>query len=696
MTPNEHFTSNMGTLFVQPDGPNTEVYPLACHDLPDLTKPQGDVTQRLCPERRGLGWRIVTVNKSAPDRVTFTVSTYVGPTADWLEANIGCAMPIYIHQNRCGRVDSFLNYERAQVLQYGKILSHSETGLVAREGNDSTEQSFDVSADFAELYYQQIVRTLISGQAVAINDVIFADLKQCVGSCGEAFDLGSLGFAGLDSIVGVGQYGDVLVTYDGGTTWTLIAGHPFSQGTAVLPGDQVISVTAFPVFANGQVTGIRVMVVRDNASGGNGALDIAYSYDHAEWANVVVGAAGNVAQWNGALFALNEQNVYLTHSNATPSLYYPTESADDADVDSGAGGTIQLAAVTLTWGKDAAGDVWDAGIRFRSVAVPPGANIHAAWINGVCAVNAANNTCNARLYGELNATPALFTTYANFIGRARTVAFTEWPAIPAWVTPNIYTTPDITTLIQEIVDLGGWLSGNDLVVFVEDTTSDATADRNWASWDHGALDEPELYIYWSVAGSISKSTDGGLTWTLQQLTNDSMNYIKFCNENDGIAVGDTEEIWITNDGGIQWQAPSGLPGKAAIDILCCDIIDRYRMWVGFEDGQLWYTRDGSLTWTRRHFTLPAGMDTAQTYQINDIQFVDEFCGRFVLQFQRTGSVAATAVYRTTNGGLSWEYEIPVDTVFNWNALWACDYHKAFLVGEMTAGAGQIHVTEDRP
>ncbi len=191
-----------------------------------------------------------------------------------------------------------------------------------------------------------------------------------------------------------------------------------------------------------------------------------------------------------------ETSAEQDYADVDDGVWYPTQSADDADTDSGAGGTIRLAVNELLFGRDATGDSWDVGIRFRNVAVPVGATIVAAWIEGTCNQARVGTVCNARVYGELNAAPALFTTYANFVGRARTVAFTNWAAIPAWVLATVYPTPDITAVIQEIIDLGGWASGNDLVVFVEDYNSDNDALREWASWDNVTYPEPELHIHW--------------------------------------------------------------------------------------------------------------------------------------------------------------------------------------------------------
>ena len=178
------------------------------------------------------------------------------------------------------------------------------------------------------------------------------------------------------------------------------------------------------------------------------------------------------------------------------TIFESAESADDADTDSGAGGTISLVATTLSFGVDAAGDDLDAGIRFIGVTPPQGATICYAYIEGVCGVATAGAPCDTRIYGEDNSTPALFTTYANFHARVRTIRSVDWNAIPAWILGTVYQTPDIKSIVQEIVDRADWAPMNDMVIFIEEHGSATPAFRQMASWDNVVYDAPKLIVYW--------------------------------------------------------------------------------------------------------------------------------------------------------------------------------------------------------
>jgi len=209
-----------------------------------------------------------------------------------------------------------------------------------------------------------------------------------------------------------------------------------------------------------------------------------------------------------------------------------------------------------------------------------------------------------------------------------------------------------------------------------------------------ALDAQHIWMCWTNAagaiGYISVSYDGGLTWTAQEDAGaDALNCIRFIDRRHGICVGDQEVILLTEDGGATWAAPAGLPGKAAVDLLSCDILDANRMWVAFEDGDLYYTEDGGANWSEREFTMPIGIATT-AYQINDLKFVDDYCGYFVFQFQKTGPVTATTLYRTVNGGRLWEEFQPDETLFAWQAVAPIDYNTAGMVGDVSGGLATVH------
>ncbi|GAG37424.1 unnamed protein product, partial [marine sediment metagenome] len=214
-----------------------------------------------------------------------------------------------------------------------------------------------------------------------------------------------------------------------------------------------------------------------------------------------------------------------------------------------------------------------------------------------------------------------------------------------------------------------------------------------------ALDHRHIWFV-TDQGNIFFSTDGSLSWTEQGIgvTGNALNYVRFVDYNFGIAVGETDTVLITSDGGAHWNSVTG-PGGA--DYLCCTIFDGHRAWVGDSAGSLFYTDllDTSMAatdWAERLLDTPTG--ALSTDRINDIMFVresgfqtDDHCGYLVTKWKEDSNYHG-AIYRTINGGYDWEiwYTATMDTpVTGLNAVWACGQNQAFAVGTDIGGVATI-------
>lgn len=224
-------------------------------------------------------------------------------------------------------------------------------------------------------------------------------------------------------------------------------------------------------------------------SSGSVLDDIELVIEHSIWQSSRIIGADCIKSTSGRAFNYNG------NENAVSTI-----SADDAYTTAPA--TINTAATTLVFGADGAGLSVDAGIRFRSVAIPPGVTITKAYIKFIAGSSLAGVTCNAKIEGESSVAPAQFSTYANFWGRARTAATLNWNGVAGQVAGNSYDTPDFKAVIQEIINLPGWASGNNLVVFIENNGSTANAYRGMAGFDHAVYAEPVLYVEWESSDSV--------------------------------------------------------------------------------------------------------------------------------------------------------------------------------------------------
>ncbi|MBN1670747.1 MAG: CotH kinase family protein [Kiritimatiellae bacterium] len=167
-------------------------------------------------------------------------------------------------------------------------------------------------------------------------------------------------------------------------------------------------------------------------------------------------------------------------------------SADDAEQNVGSG-SVYLDSSDLELVYD--GGDQAVGMRFASVAIPPGAAIQSAYVQfKVDELNSGTATLAIR--GQASDDAAAFTTATGDItARPKTAAAVSWSP-PAWTTVGAagadQRTPDLAAVVQEIVDRPGWSSGNALVLLVT-----GSGERTAESYDGDPAGAPLLHVEFS-------------------------------------------------------------------------------------------------------------------------------------------------------------------------------------------------------
>jgi len=120
---------------------------------------------------------------------------------------------------------------------------------------------------------------------------------------------------------------------------------------------------------------------------------------------------------------------------------------------------------------------YESGFRFTTVPIPQGVTIDSADLS-VCAGWGTVGIPLTKVRGEAADNPVTFSTYADFISRARTTAgldwdFSDWPA-DVWET-----SPDLKSVVQEITNRSGWASNNALVLFWGDDQGSGYQGSNY-------------------------------------------------------------------------------------------------------------------------------------------------------------------------------------------------------------------------
>jgi hypothetical protein len=201
-----------------------------------------------------------------------------------------------------------------------------------------------------------------------------------------------------------------------------------------------------------------------------------------------------------------------------------------------------------------------AGIRFTNVTIPKGATINSAYLKIHCRLSTSGTEVNTRISGDKsnNCNPNTFSTEADFADRYanhRTTAIVDWDNIPPWAQGDYGSntfSPDIKSVIQEIVNDANWASGNALALFWEDFDDRSTHSgsgqnmREGAQYEDGTYDPAKLEITWTeetlveVADSLELAATVLCNKTL--ILSDSLGLADSLYGNKSLLLGDSASL----------------------------------------------------------------------------------------------------------------------------------------------------------
>ena len=179
-------------------------------------------------------------------------------------------------------------------------------------------------------------------------------------------------------------------------------------------------------------------------------------------------------------------------STSTASgTYYPAANSDDAYV---TGASFYVEDNDFVFGN--VGSACDGFVRFLNVTIPQGATITSAYVKFTCSISQSTTVCNLNCYFNDADNPSAPTDATEFNALDLTGAV-AWSAVAAWTDGTQYDTPELKTILQTIVDRGGWASGQAIIVVVKDNGSDGSARRYASQYDRDAGNEKaELHVSW--------------------------------------------------------------------------------------------------------------------------------------------------------------------------------------------------------
>jgi len=173
--------------------------------------------------------------------------------------------------------------------------------------------------------------------------------------------------------------------------------------------------------------------------------------------------------------------------NESPSVFSARVSADDDDAEEKDDGNMELDHDALELGKKRF-----VGLRFLHVAIPQGATIVNAQVT-FQASDDDDHDVNLTIYGQDSNSPTLFDDEEDDISdRPKTTASVSWNIVVKWIKNNTYQTPDLSPIIQEMVNRAGWVSGNAIALLFQSDVFDEK--RRAVSHDKNTSQAPLLQV----------------------------------------------------------------------------------------------------------------------------------------------------------------------------------------------------------
>lgn len=213
------------------------------------------------------------------------------------------------------------------------------------------------------------------------------------------------------------------------------------------------------------------------------------------------------------------ENLGIFPAGATTATVQVAANADDSSNTSGA---YDNTSVSETMGKTAA-VANNAAFRFLGVTIPAGAHINSAYITFTADATRASQAVILRIKGEDTDTPAAYGAAEDFTSRTYTTAYVAWSGTVSWTLDTAYNSPDISTIVQELVNTYDYSAGLDMSFEVIDNGS--TSDKRLSAYSHDgdAAKCPTLVIKYAPADAYWVGGSG--TW------------------------GDDDNHWATSSGG---------------------------------------------------------------------------------------------------------------------------------------------------
>ena len=223
------------------------------------------------------------------------------------------------------------------------------------------------------------------------------------------------------------------------------------------------------------------------------------------------------------------------------------EYDDDTDFNS-AGDYIRMEShVVVFWGRI------NGGFVFNTVAIPNSTTITAAYIE-VYIYSTTDDDANVDICGNDVDDANNFAIEADVTSRARTTATVAW--IEDTLGVGWAQSPDISTVVQEIVNRVGWATGQDMC-FLIDGKSDTDKDLQCRSYDWNTALAAKLHVEY---GCIPTAAPTGITNDATNVDTTTARLNSYVSDDKGCPTVEVQFEWDDDMAGAPYAHSTGWIG----------------------------------------------------------------------------------------------------------------------------------------
>ena len=166
-------------------------------------------------------------------------------------------------------------------------------------------------------------------------------------------------------------------------------------------------------------------------------------------------------------------------------------------------------------------DVVTSGFRYQDLMIPQGATITNAFLRFTSSTLNTSST-DITIRAELTGNSTSFSTTPNDLtNRPTTSNQVVWSTANDWpLSGEAVSTPDLTSVIQEVVNQSGWCGGNSLNMLIESTSISGSSSRRAEAFEEGTGLSPQLIVAYDDS-TATGCVQGSMTYQIDSQDNNA-------------------------------------------------------------------------------------------------------------------------------------------------------------------------------